>query len=78
MLSLHDYRSRYRAPGMAAAATELLLTCPLCGTPNFSERGLRAHCCRSKPERERLTPDEIATARTRAQATARSSHALSS
>lgn len=68
MLSSADYRSRYRAPGMAAAQ-EILLTCPCCGTPNFSERGLRAHCCRQKPNRERLTPGELQLASTRAAVT---------
>lgn len=63
------YRSRqgqYRPPGQHAAAHEVLLACPCCGTPNFSERGLRAHCCRAKPGRERLTPGEIELARSRA------------
>ena len=64
------YHGRYRAPGVAAAATEVLLTCPCCGTPNYSERGLRAHCCRAKPGRERLTLGELQLARTRAGATA--------
>jgi hypothetical protein len=59
------YHGRYHAPGQAAAR-ELLLTCPVCGTPNFSERGLRAHCCRAKPDRARLTPDELQRAQVRA------------
>lgn len=57
---------RKNYPGVATAATEVLLTCPVCGIPNFGERGLRAHCCHAKPDRARLTPDEIQLARQRA------------
>ena len=28
---------------------ELLVTCPLCGQPNFTTRGLRQHWCPMKP-----------------------------
>ena len=59
-------QSVLRRPGQYAAAHEVLLTCPVCGTPNFSERGLRAHHCRAKPDRERLSIDELQLARTRA------------
>ena len=41
---------------------EQLFSCPVCGTPNFSARGLRGHCCRSKPGRARLTAAELTTA----------------
>lgn len=62
-----DYRARrYHAAGVKAAATETLLTCPLCGIPNFSNRGLAAHCCRAKPDREKLSSPELALARSRA------------
>lgn len=27
---------------------ELTLACPLCGTPNFTVRGLRQHWCKAK------------------------------
>ncbi|MBI5768731.1 MAG: hypothetical protein HZA93_13115 [Verrucomicrobia bacterium] len=69
-IAAHQARlsARSQAPGMAAAATEVLLTCPCCGTTNFSSRGLTAHCCRAKPNRERLTPAELALARQRARA----------
>lgn len=63
----HQSQPAKRYPGQAAAA-ELLLTCPCCGTPNFSPRGLAAHCCRSKPDRERLNPSELQLARQRATA----------
>lgn len=68
-MSTHLFRvpSRKNYPGQAAAA-EVLLTCPRCGTPNYSERGLRAHCCKSKPNRERLTLPELELARARARA----------
>lgn len=52
--------------GQHASRHETLLTCPVCGVPNFSERGLRAHHCRATPERRRLSPDELQLARTRA------------
>lgn len=62
-----DYKARrYHAGGVTAAATEQLLTCPLCGIPNFSTRGLAGHCCRAKPDREKLSAQEIALARSRA------------
>ena len=62
-----DYGARrYRAGGVQAAATETLLTCPLCGTRNFSFRGLAAHCCRAKPDREKLSSAELSLARSRA------------
>lgn len=66
---MHLYRvpPRKNYPGQAAAA-EVLLTCPVCGIPNFSERGLRTHCCRAKPNRERLTLPELELARARAKA----------
>lgn len=57
---------RYHAGGVTAAATEPLLTCPVCGIPNFSARGLAAHCCKAKPGREKLSAQEIALARSRA------------
>lgn len=56
----------YQAPGVSTAAKEMLLTCPCCGTANFSARGLSAHCCRAKPDRGRLTLDELQRARQRA------------
>jgi len=59
-------RAEPHAAGQYAASHEVLVACPVCGTPNFSERGLRAHCCRSKPDRGRLTPDELQRARTQA------------
>jgi hypothetical protein len=66
-IAAHRRRQSVLHPaGQHAASHEVLLTCPVCGTPNFSERGLRAHHCRAKPGRERLTPDEINNARTRA------------
>lgn len=73
MSAIRPQSSVFRAPGMAAARSEApLLTCPCCGTPNFSERGLRAHCCRAKrsadQQNERLTPQEIQLAHTRANA----------
>lgn len=61
---------RYHAAGVHAAATEPLLTCPVCHTPNFGARGLAAHCCRAKPGREKLSAQELALARARAQSTA--------
>lgn len=61
--------TRYRAPGLAAAACPLL-RCPVCGIPNFSPRGLSAHRCRSKPNREQLTPAELELAKHRAAAAA--------
>lgn len=57
---------KFRAGGMHAASVEVLLTCPLCGIPNFSDRGLAAHCCRAKPGREKLSHAELTLARTRA------------
>jgi hypothetical protein len=64
-----DHRvRRYRAGGLTAAATETLLTCPCCGIPNFSARGLAAHCCQAKPDRERLSAAELSLARARATA----------
>lgn len=33
--------------------SETLLTCPWCRQPNFTERGLRAHVCRSAPGAKR-------------------------
>jgi hypothetical protein len=38
---------------------ECLYTCSVCGQAGFTLRGLRAHCCRSKPGRARLTNAEI-------------------
>lgn len=64
-IAAHRARA-YRAGGLRAAATETLLTCPLCHTPNFSDRGLAAHCCRAKPDREKLSHEELTLARTRA------------
>ena len=62
-----DYRARrYHAAGVTAAATQSLLACPLCGIPNFSARGLAAHCCRAKPDREKLSSAELSLARSRA------------
>lgn len=62
-----DYKARrYHAAGVRAAATELLLTCPVCGIPNFSARGLAGHCCRAKPDREKLSAEELNLARSRA------------
>ena len=49
-----------------SSAPEILLTCPCCGTPNFSDRGLRSHHCRAKPQRERLAQEEMDLARRRA------------
>lgn len=49
---------------------ERLLTCPCCGIPNFSARGLRSHCCRAKPARARLNASELELARQRAMKTA--------
>jgi len=70
-----DFISHYRARprryiggGQAAAAKETLLTCPVCGAPNFSARGLAAHACRSKPRREFLSQAEIQQAHAHAQA----------
>lgn len=64
-----DHRvRRYRAGGLAASAAGPLLTCPCCLTPNFSARGLAAHCCRAKPDRERLSAAELQLARSRATA----------
>jgi hypothetical protein len=40
----------------------------VCGTPNFSTRGLAAHACRKKPHREFLTKAEIQQAHAHAQA----------
>ena len=57
---------RYQAAGVTAAATQPLLTCPLCGIANFSFRGLAAHCCRAKPDREKLSSAELSLARSRA------------
>jgi hypothetical protein len=39
------------------AEKELVLSCPLCGQPNFTARGLRAHQCpkKSTPGREKHT-----------------------
>lgn len=34
------------------------LKCPLCNISSFTVRGLRAHHCRSTPDRRRLTADE--------------------
>ena len=28
-------------------STETLVTCPTCNTPNFTERGLKAHRCKA-------------------------------
>lgn len=68
---LANYRARcYHAGGVRAAATEIMLTCPLCGIANFSARGLAAHCCRAKPDREKLSAEELALARSRAQVAA--------
>jgi len=59
------------APAAAAAAPELLVTCPRCGTENFSPRGLRAHKCTGQNrqtgagleiEKRRLTAEELAGA----------------
>jgi len=36
--------------------SEILLTCPWCQTPNFSERGLRAHHCRARNRRKLSAP----------------------
>jgi len=41
------------------APIECLYTCSVCGQAGFALRGLRAHCCRSKPGRARLTGAEI-------------------
>lgn len=60
----------YHAAGLRAAATETLLTCPLCHTPNFSAVGLAAHCCRAKPEREKLSANELELARSNAASSA--------
>lgn len=60
------HRGRRTYPGLAAAAGQPLLTCPCCGTANFSPRGLIAHCCRAKPNRERLTTSELEQARSAA------------
>ena len=38
---------------------ECLYTCSVCGQAGFTLRGLRAHCCRSKPGRARLTNADI-------------------
>ena len=61
-----SYQARRTYPGLAAAAVEVLLTCPCCGTANFSPRGLAAHCCRAKPGRERLSSAELTLAREQA------------
>ena len=61
-IAAHRLRRQQHA-GLAAAATELLLTCPCCHIPNFSARGLAAHCCRAKAGREKLTPFELDQAR---------------
>jgi len=62
-----DYRARrYHAAGVSAAASEPLLTCPVCQIANFSARGLAAHCCRAKPDREKLSAEELCLARSRA------------
>lgn len=44
---------------------EILLTCPWCKTPNYSERGLRGHVCRSAPggKRRQLSAPAIHLAR---------------
>lgn len=51
---------------------DALLTCPRCGSPNFSLRGLRAHRCTGgnrstgkgdRLEKRRLTATELALAR---------------
>jgi hypothetical protein len=44
---------------MKPATAEPLYTCPVCRQPNFSRRGLRAHCCHAKPGRARLTAYEL-------------------
>ncbi len=41
---------------------EILIACPLCGRKGFSVCGLRAHYCRSKPDRSRLSLSEYKTA----------------
>jgi hypothetical protein len=61
-----NYQARRYHAGGVTAATEPLLTCPVCGIKNFSARGLAAHCCRAKPGREKLSAQEIALARSRA------------
>lgn len=43
-------------------STDNLITCPRCGTPNFTRGGLRAHVCRGSANRSRLTPSEIRSA----------------
>lgn len=66
-IAAHAVRRASPAPaGQYATHHEVLLTCPVCGTPNFSARGLSAHQCRSTPDRRRLTPDELQLGRTRA------------
>jgi hypothetical protein len=46
-------------------STEILLTCPWCKTPNFSERGLKGHVCRSAPggQRRQLSAPALHMAR---------------
>jgi hypothetical protein len=39
-----------------------LFTCPRCSQPGVTSRGLLAHHCRAKPDRARLTREEVATA----------------
>lgn len=48
---------------------EALYTCPRCGTPNFSARGLTSHHCRAGGERSRLTPLELSNALSMSQST---------
>lgn len=55
-----------KCPPPVPFAPEQLLRCPVCGTPNFSARGLRAHHCRAKADRARLTPAELEIAQRRA------------
>ena len=31
---------------------EMYFTCPVCKTPNFTRKGLRAHCCKTKGKKE--------------------------
>lgn len=50
---------------MKPATVEPLYTCPVCRQPNFSRRGLRAHCCHAKPGRARLTAYELIKAAVR-------------
>ena len=41
---------------------ELSVACPHCGIDKFSPGGLRAHHCKSLPNRQRVSPEAVAEA----------------